>query len=104
MLINNHSQEAEICLHFLLNYIVYSLVTTESVAYKIHAADAAMATGFNWCPPLAMIEALSTVADVRSLIKDNLSENVLAQVDVDKLLSNIAKSKYDYRLYFKSAN
>ena len=104
VLINNHSQEAEICLHFLLNYIVYSLVTTESVAYKIHAADAAMATGFNWCPPLAMIEALSTVAGVRSLIKDNLSENVLAQVDVDKLLSNIAKSKYDYRLYFKSAN
>ena len=102
-LVDNHSQEAEICLHFLLNYVVYSLVTTRDVAYKIHSADAAMATGFNWCPPLAMIEALSTVTDVKALIKERLSSSILTAVDIDELLQNVEKSRYDYRLYFKSA-
>ncbi len=101
-LINNHSIEAEICLQFLLNYIVYSLVTAENVAYDINAADAAMATGFNWCPPMAMIDAFSTVTDISVLIKDRLPADLLAQVDVDILLSKISQSKYDYRPYFKS--
>lgn len=104
VLVNNRSQEAEICLYFLLNYIVYSLVTIEKVAYDIHAADASMATGFNWCPPLAMIEAFSTVADIGSLIKERLPRNILAMVDIDKLLDKAESSKYDYRLYFKSTN
>lgn len=103
-LVNNRSQEAEICLHFLLNYIVYSLVITEKVAYDIHAADAAMATGFNWCPPLAMIDALSTVADVGELIKDRLSADILSRIDIDRLLLDAPRSKYDYRVYFKSTN
>ena len=61
ILLNNHSQEAEICLSFLLKYIVYSLYSTEEVGYDVSAADDAMATGFNWCPPLAMFQALSRV-------------------------------------------
>ena len=102
-LINNRSQEAEICLHFLLSYIVYALKTTEDVAYNIHAADAAMATGFNWCPPLAMIDALSTVADVGVLVKERLSSVALSEIDIDGLLANAEKSRYDYRCYFRSA-
>lgn len=104
VLVNNRSQEAEICLYFLLNYIVYSLVTIEKVAYDIHAADAAMATGFNWCPPLAMIDAISSVADINALIKERLPRNILVNVDIDRSLSAAEKSEYDYRLYFKSTN
>ena len=100
-LVNNRSQEAEICLSFLLKYIIYSLYATEEVGYAIEAADDAMATGFNWCPPLAMYQALSTVADVPALIKERLPE-VCSKVDVDRLLSDVKPSKYDYRLYFKS--
>ncbi len=100
-LINNHSQEAEICLSFLLKYIVYSLYATEEVGYTIEAADDVMATGFNWCPPLAMYQALSTVVDVSAQIKDRLPE-ICKKVDIDKLLADIKPSKYDYRLYFKS--
>ncbi len=103
ILINNRSQEAEICLRFLLNYIVYSMVTAESVAYTLCAADSAMATGFNWCPPLAMLDAFRTVADVKALMQERLDDKLLAQVDIDKLLSNTGRSKYDYRPYFKSA-
>ena len=73
-LVNNHSQEAEICLSFLLKYIVYSLYATEEVGYSIDSADDVMATGFNWCPPLAMCDALSLVADVPTLIKERLPD------------------------------
>ena len=100
-LVNNHSQEAEICLSFLLKYIVYSLYATEEVGYDITAADDVMATGFNWCPPLAMYQALSTVADVTELIKTRLPE-ICQKVDADRLLADVKPSKYDYRIYFKS--
>lgn len=100
-LVNNHSQEAEICLSFLLKYIVYSLYATEEVGYVIEAADDVMATGFNWCPPLAMYTALTTVSDVPTLIKERLPE-ICQKINVDHYLADIKPSKYDYRLYFKS--
>lgn len=100
-LVNNHSQEAEICLSFLLKYIVYSLYATEEVGYTIEAADDVMATGFNWCPPLAMYQALSTVSDVSTLIRERLPE-IVKKVDIDRLLADVKPSKYDYRLYFRS--
>ena len=56
VLIENRSQEADICCQFLLKYILYSLKTAELVGYSIHSADDVMAAGFNWCPPLAMVE------------------------------------------------
>ena len=101
LLVNNHSQEAEICLSFLLKYIVYSLYATKEVGYKIEAADDVMATGFNWCPPLAMYQALSTVIDVPTLIKERLPE-VCSKVAIDCLFADVKPSIYDYRLYFKS--
>lgn len=100
-LVNNSSQEAQICLSFLLKYIVYSLYATEAVGYDITAADDVMATGFNWCPPLAMYQALSSVADVPVLIKERLPE-ICMKIDVDHYLADIKPSKYDYRIYFKS--
>ena len=100
-LVNNHSQEAEICLSFLLRFIVYSLYATKEVGYKINAADDVMATGFNWCPPMAMYQALSAVTDVPALIKERLPE-ICEMVDVDELLAEVKPSKYDYRIYFKS--
>ena len=101
-LINNKSLEATICLEFLLKYIIYSLSTTEEVGYKISSADDVMATGFNWCPPMAMIQAFSTVTDVTQLIKERVNKSILEKIDVDSLLAKVKPSKYDYRLYFKS--
>ena len=100
-LVNNHSQEAEICLSFILKYIVYSLYATEEVGYDITAADDVMATGFNWCPPLAMYQAISTVTDVPQLIHERLPE-ICKLIDVDRILADVKPSKYDYRIYFKS--
>ncbi len=100
-LVNNHSQEAEICLSFLLKYIVYSLYAAKEVGYSIEAADDVMATGFNWCPPLAMYQALSLVADVPMLIRNRLPE-ICQRIDVDSYLADVKPSKYDFRPYFKS--
>ncbi len=100
-LLNNHSKEAEICLHFLLSYIVYSLYVTKEVAYDIGAADDVMATGFNWVPPLALIGALSDITDVKELIKKQLPEEA-ALVDIDELFKEVRPSRYDYRLFFRS--
>ncbi|MBR5134371.1 MAG: 3-hydroxyacyl-CoA dehydrogenase family protein, partial [Clostridia bacterium] len=103
-LLHNHSTEAEICLHFLLTYIVYALVTASQVGETRCAADDVMATGFNWCPPIAMIDAFSTVTDVKKLVVERLDPAVLSQIDVDELFKDMPRSTYDYRSYFKSAN
>ena len=100
-LVYNRSDESEICRHFLLSYIVYSLYAAREVGYTINAADDVMATGFNWCPPLAMYQALSTVSDVPALIRETLPD-VCKMISIDELLAEVKPSKYDYRLYFKS--
>ena len=41
-LLEDSSEEAGLCLKFLLHYIVYALITTKDVAFDIHAADDAM--------------------------------------------------------------
>lgn len=100
-LVNNHSQEAEICVAFLLKYIVYSIFTAIEVGYSSDAADDVMAMGFNWCPPMALFNALSSSTNVYSLINDRLPE-ICKQIDLEKLMSMIKPSKYDFRRYFKS--
>lgn len=101
-LVTNHSVEAEICLEFLLEYIIYSLYCAKEVGYSIHAADDVMATGFNWCPPLAMAQAIGTVTDIRALMHERLDEQLLKKIDLNSLLDELEASQYDYRPYFKS--
>ena len=71
---NDSSDEAEICRFFLKEYINYSLFVAKEVCEDITLVDDSMATGFNWCPPLAL-------------------SNILFDTDYP--------SKYDYRSYFK---
>ena len=101
-LITNRSQEADICLRFLLRYIVYALYTAEHVGYDLRVADDVMATGFTWCPPFAMMEAFSNVCDLGQLMKERLKQEVLDNVDIDHIISEEIKSKYDYRIFFKA--
>ncbi len=102
VLINNKSQEADICLRFLLRYIVYALYTAEHVGYDLRVADDVMATGFTWCPPFAMMEAFSKVCDLGALMKERLHPDILSNVDIDHIIAEQIKSKYDYRIYFKA--
>ena len=100
-LVRNRSAEAEICLSFLLRYIIYSLYAAQEVGYDTGSADDVMAAGYNWCPPLALYQALSAAADVSSLIRERLPE-ICSRVDTERLLADVRPSEYDYRRYFKS--
>ncbi len=102
ILINNHSTEAELCLQFLLKYVIYSLVATEYVGYDIHSADHVMATGFNWCPPLAVADALGSVTDFKQLIRERLDKEIQNSIDLEHVLAQLVPSKYDYRPFFKA--
>lgn len=101
-LINNRSTEAEICVEFLLAYILYSLTTAKNVSDNIDSADDVMATGFNWCPPLAMYNAFSAVTDIKALIEERIDLSKFPNIDLQSLLSEVKPSKYDFRPFFKS--
>lgn len=99
-LVSNKSQEARICLSFLLKYIIYSLSTAKEVGDSVEAADDVMATGFNWCPPLALNEALASVCNVKDAVNETIGKEAADMYE--KLAKDLPKSKYDYRVYFKS--
>lgn len=100
-LINDRSLEAELCLSFLLKYIIYSFYVTKNVGYSLLETDDVMAMGFNWCPPLALFGQLSAVTNVLNLIKERLPE-IYMIINTDELLSEVVLSKYDARRYFRS--
>lgn len=102
VLIENHSQEADICLRFPLRYIVYALYTAEHVGYDLKVADDVMATGFTWCPPFAMMDAFSNVCDLALLMKTRLKPEIVTQVDIDHIIAEHQRSKYDFRPFFKA--
>jgi len=49
------------------------------------------------------VEAIQLVTDFKALARERLSESILDAVDLDRLLANGARSKYDYRTYLRSA-
>ena len=55
-----------------------------------------MASGFNWLPPLSLIEVLGGNNEVIKLSKEYLGENI------EELVNDLPKSKYDYRKFIKA--
>ena len=101
-LVENQSQEANICCMFLLKYILYALHTAECVGEDMHSADDVMATGFNWCPPLALIEAFSGTEAFGKLCEERIDSEILNKIKLEELLSKVEKSQYDYRRFVKA--
>lgn len=101
-LVKSNSLEAEICMECLLKYILYSLDSSLTIGEDIHSADKVIVSGFNWCPPLAMIEAFSGAEFVHGLILERVSKDLIDSIDLEKIFTKIESSKYDYRIYFKA--
>lgn len=101
-LVGNNSLEAVLCIQFLIKYVLYGIVTTKSIGEDIYSADDVMATGFNWVPPLAVIDAFGGVENFKRITEEKSEPEFLSKVIIDEILSNIPKSKYDYRLFFKA--
>ena len=98
ILLDNQSVEAMICKKLLTNYILYSIVISQKVSDGISAADDAMATGFKWCPPMALAELMGL-----EYIKDECQGG--SEPDKRVIFNVLAmhkKSKYDYRKYIKA--
>ncbi len=102
VLATNTSLEAKICVEFLLKYILYSLKIADELCGNVLSADDVMATGFNWCPPVALLQALYSVADVKKLMKERLDKTILEATDYQNLVNENLKSDYDFRRFFKA--
>lgn len=98
-LVENRSNEAMLCCNALLNYIVYSLFAALEMGCDAAAADDVMATGFHWCPPLALYEAFSEVMNFERLCEQRLDEGVQKIAIKYRLFDMLHPSKYDYRRF-----
>lgn len=94
---SDNSEEAIICRSFLTKYALYSIATAHEVAEDVHAADHVMAEGFNWIPPLALVDALGG-AEKLTKIADEYGSTA----NVKRFLLDLPRSTYDYRKFFKA--
>jgi 3-hydroxyacyl-CoA dehydrogenase len=99
-MLEDNSEEAKICSEFLIKYVLYSLTITKEIGEDIYSADHVMATGFNWIPPLAVIDAFGGCEQFRQIIDKKILPSDLATIDIDELLRNVPHSIYDYRPFF----
>lgn len=103
ILIDDESHEAVICKQMLLKYIAYALKISYEVSNDISSCDDAMATGFSWLPPIAMIELFGGIESVRKLTVRYLDKKYTEIYDNQDIINNLPrKSKYDYRSYLKA--
>ncbi len=61
-----------------------------------------MAAGFNWCPPLALIEAFGGKEIFVKLCEERIENSVLREMDFKNLVKAVEKSAYDYRKFIKA--
>lgn len=87
----------------LLQYIVYSLKISMEVSTDIRSCDDAMATGFSWIPPIALISLLGGKKRVRELSKKYLDDNFNDILEDRLLFDSIPEySNYDFRPFLKA--
>jgi 3-hydroxyacyl-CoA dehydrogenase len=101
-LVDNQSIEANICLTFLLIYVIYSIFATKEVGEDIKAADRVMASGFNWAPPLSIIDAFGGVSTFKRIALERLDKDYLNRVNLDFIIDSVPASDFDFRRYFKA--
>jgi len=97
---NDNSIPAKICRELLLKYIVYGIYVASEVSNSVHSADIVMAEGFNWIPPLALLEAFGGKEAVCKMIESEFADD-FSRIEYVRLLSLAESSKYDYRKFFK---
>ena len=103
LFLHDESQEAVLCKKMLLSYVVYSLKISNDVSTDIASCDDAMATGFSWIPPIALIELFGGKENFKLLVHQYLDERYQNIIDDKNFFDRIPKhSKYDFRPYLKA--
>ena len=101
LLRNSQEKEAEICKEFLVDYVLYSVIINETVGESRYAADDAMAYGFNWCPPLGIVEVLGGKDIFLNMVEEYLIKHNIKEINRNKVETLIVKSQYNYAKFFK---
>lgn len=109
ILMQDASEEAHRCRTMLGQYVLYAAVVAEDTRCSLHDADVAMAAGFNWCPPLALLDALRTAGDPFGLCAP-LCRGEQEQAAFARLQNATAApgardgrlSAFDYRPFFRA--
>ena len=95
---NDDSLESRICMSFLLKYILYSIKLSGEICKNIDDCDIAMAKGFNWIPPHALVDVLGGKDEVISLCDKYLGTSS----EYKNILSSIGKSLFGFEKYIKA--
>lgn len=99
ILINNDSEEARICSYFLQKYITYSALVADEIAGSLHDADTVMAYGFNWVPPLALLQLFGG----KEAVIDHMSKDSRLTPFIESFTGiNIQSSNMDFRRYLRA--
>ncbi len=99
ILVESDSIESLICLEFIQKYVIYALNAAKQYGENMHAADDIMSTGFNWIPPLALIDVFGGIASFKQHLRKN---DIYEKIDLDRVLYNLPKSHYDYRPFLRA--
>ena len=109
ILLQDNSEEACRCRTMLGQYILYAAVAAEDTGCSLHDADVAMAAGFNWCPPLALLDALRTAGNPFELCgslcrgePERAAFARLQKVQPAPDARNGRLSAFDYRPFFRA--
>ena len=95
---NDESQESKICMTFLLHYIIYAIKLSKECSRNANDCDIAMAKGFNWIPPIALIDLLGGINEVVTLCNKCLG----VSSEYENILSGIEKSQFGFEKYIKA--
>lgn len=105
VLLYDGSEEAALCRRMLGQYLLYAAVVAEETGCSLHDADTAMATGFDWCPPLALLDALGTAGDgfrlCEPLCRGEQETAALARLRAVPALHG-RRSAFDFRPFFRA--
>lgn len=103
-LVCDSSEESRLCLSQLVEYILYGVEMSHEVGRSVHDGDTAMASGFGWCPPLALADALSLVRSFTDIAYEttDMGMSLCKRGDVERILSYMEPSEYDFRPYFRA--
>lgn len=101
-LLESGDEEANICIQFLMMYVIYAVVINSFVGTKTTDADDAMTSGFNWCPPLGIVQALGGKEKFKKIVETRADSTILEIVENYQVWDLLTESEYDFRKYIKA--
>ncbi len=102
-ILSSESKHAKICRYFLVKYVACALESGVDICGDTDCADIAMAYGFGWAPPQAMLELMGGVDAVCEMICRD--DRLKSSVNVERFRQAGKQAKpcgLDYRKYFKA--